>query len=169
MISVKELERLHQILIDKFGGAHGIRVGLLNMWLRTFFLVSTVCATQISWGQDTTCNRQEFAKIDFKKNSSKLTASGKDKLDSLVAIINTQPTCVVLVTSFSADFCDKCGALSWDRQNAVISHLLKKGIEEDRLTSNTQLTGNTDFVTLTFSSWPLINKSVAHPKSKQNN
>jgi hypothetical protein len=140
---------------------------MTNIWVRAFFVISAVCITPVLLGQDTTCRQQDFGKIDFKKNSSKLTTTGKYKLDSLVAIINSQPGCIVLTSSFSADFCDKCGALSWDRQNEIVSYLARKGVGENRLTSYTQLTGNTDFVTLTFSSWSVVNQLVNHPNLKQ--
>src|SRR5437667_12110969 len=91
-----------------------------KMRLRTFILVATIFASFTSRGQDTTCKDQDIGKVEFKKNSAKLTTIAKAKLDTLISVINGQLTWEVLATSYSADLCDKCGALSWDRQTAVI-------------------------------------------------
>ena len=120
-------------------------------------------------GQDTTCKNQELGKVEFKKNSAKLTTTARAKIRSMIAVINSQSTCEVLAAAYSADFCDKCGALSLDRQNAVINYLIKKGISENRVRSITVLEGNLDFLTLTLSSWPLTDQSAPHSNSKIKN
>ncbi len=115
-------------------------------------------------GQDTLCKQQDLGKIEFKKNSSKLTANAKLKLDSVSSMIKRQQTCDILVTCYSADYCDKCGVLSWDRQKAVIKYLIKNGIAEKKLKTLTVLEGSADFLTLTLSSWPLPDQPAQHPK-----
>jgi hypothetical protein len=139
------------------------------MWLRRFILISTIFASITSSGQDTTCQTRDLDKVEFKKNSAKLSANAKTKLDSLIVIINSQPICEVLATGYSADLCDKCGALSWERQNAVISYLMKKGVPGKRLRSYTRLEGNADFVALTFTSWPLTDHPPPHPNLRRKN
>jgi hypothetical protein len=138
------------------------------MRLRTFILIAAVFTSSTLMGQDTTCKDQELGKIEFKKNSAKLTVIAKAKLDSLIFVINSQLTCEVVATSYFADFCDKCGALSWNRQNTIISYLMKKGIAEKRLRSNT-LGGNANIVILTFASWPLPDSLAPHPNLRHKN
>jgi len=137
--------------------------------LRTSILILTVFSTSTLLGQDTTCRNQELGKVEFKKNSAKLTATAKVKLDSLITVINSQLTCEVLATSYSADLCDKCGALNWDRQNAVISYLIETGVTGKRLRSFTRLEGTVDFVTLTFTSFPLTDQTAPHPNLRRKN
>jgi hypothetical protein len=133
------------------------------------FLAILICGVLASMGQDTTCIPQDLGKIYFKKRSSKLTTQERNKLDTLISLINSRPECVVLTSSYSADLCKKCGALAWDRQNAIIRYLLRKGVDEYRLTSHSHLTGNADFVMLTFSNWTLINRLALHPGLKPTN
>ena len=139
------------------------------MWLRTSIFNIAILASLTLTGQDTICKGQDLGKVEFKRNSAKLTATAKAKLDSLIVVINSQITCEVLATSYSADLCDKCGALSWDRQSTVISYLMKKGVAAKRLRSFTRLEGNADFVTLTFTSWPLTDQLPPHPNLRRKN
>lgn len=134
-----------------------------------FILIMLVCHGVALLGQDTTCIPQDLGKVYFDSKSSKLSQHEKRKLDTLISLINSKPNCVVLASSYSADLCEKCDALSWDRQNVIMGYLLSKGIDEYRLTSHTHLTGNSDFVLLTLSNWTLINRLVAHPGLKQTN
>ena len=118
------------------------------MRLSAFILIVAFFASFISRGQDTTCKDKDLGKVEFERNSSILTAKARVKLDSLIVLIKSKPNCAVLAISSSADFCDKCGALSWDRQCAVINYLAKNGISKNRLISYARLEGNLDFVIL---------------------
>lgn len=126
-------------------------------------LISVLFAMQTVSGQDTSCNQTVLGKVWFKKNSYKLNNPAKNTLDSMVAIIQNRPNCTVAVSGSMADFCDKCGVLSWDRQKSVISYLMEKGVEEKRMSFFTELTGNTNYLTFTFSSDPPINNTIGHP------
>ncbi len=142
------------------------------MWQKSFLLIVTLIWDLSLLGQDTTCSNQELGKIEFKKGSSKLTANTKAKLDSLINILNSNTSCEILATSSFADFCDKCGALSWDRTKSVFDYLVHKGIKGDRLRSLSKLEGNLDFISLTFTSMPLTDQVPPHPNlrgKKQNN
>ena len=139
---------------------------LLQIRFKTLLLISLLSTTSVVSGQDTTCWDHELGKIEFKKNSAKLTLTAKAKLDSLIVVILNKHNCVVLTTSYSADLCDKCGVLSWDRQNTITNYLKRKGISENRLGSLTQLDGNLDYVILSFTTQPSTLQSAPHPNSK---
>lgn len=134
------------------------------MCLRAIIFLIAVLAGLNLPGQDTLCKNKDLGKVEFKKNSAKLTTSAKKKLNSLITVINSQSNCEVLATSYSADLCDKCSALSWERQNSVISYLMKHDVAAKRLRSFTRLGANEDFVTLTLTSWPL-SEEPPHPRA----
>lgn len=131
----------------------------------TFLIAILFCVT--SNGQDSLCLDHELGKIQFRKNSTTLTAAAKLKLDSLIVYINNQATCKVLITSQFKDFCDKCGVLSWNRTKAVIHYLIKKGIPEDRFRSNSSIGATIDHLTLKLTALPLTNHSSPRSNIKR--
>jgi hypothetical protein len=130
----------------------------------SIFLIAVLfCFT--STGQDSLCVDPESGKIEFKRNSATLTAAARLKLDSLIVYINNQITSEVLITSQLKDFCDKCGVLSWNRTNAVIHYLIKKGIPEERLRPYSWIGGAVDYITLKLTALPLTSPSSPHPNA----
>ncbi len=130
-----------------------------------FLIVILFCFT--SNAQDSLCIDHELGKIEFKRNRATLTDAAKLKLDSLIIYINNQVTCEVLITSQFKDFCDKCGALSWNRTKAVIHYLIKKGIPEDRFRSNSSIGATIDYVTLKLTALSLTNQSSPRSNIKR--
>ena len=142
------------------------------MWQKSFLLIATIILELSLLGQDTTCSNQELGTIEFKKGSSKLTANAKARLDSLINTLTSNKSCEILATSSSADLCDKCGALSWNRTESVFDYLVHKGISGDRLRSLSKLDGNLDFISLAFTSMHLTDQIPPHPNlrsKKQSN
>ena len=137
------------------------------MSTRLVFLISAVCIASTSMSQDTTCNSREFGRVGFKINSSTLTAVQRTKLDTLLTTIKSHPTCLIFARGYSADMCGKCGGMSLHRLKTVISYLMKKGVDANRILCDTELTGNTDFVTLAFMEGPLVNPSEPPPRLKR--
>ena len=120
------------------------------------------CCTALA--QDVSCNEKEIGKIYFKRNSSKLTIKSKKILDTIVSYLLREKTCQIVATSYSADLCDRCGVLSWDRLQAIFSYLAKKGIAKERLVGNSLLDGNFNFVNLRLSQ--TLDKKINHPNVK---
>jgi len=117
---------------------------------QAFILIAAFLASFASRGQDMTCNGGDLGKVEFERNSSKLTTIARRKLDSLIVRIKSQSNCQVLANSSSADLCDKCGALSWDRLNVIIGYCIQRGVAGKRLRSYARLKGNVDYVILRF-------------------
>jgi hypothetical protein len=138
-----------------------------RMYFRTFIFIASVFTTLTSSGQDTTCISKNLGKVQFKKNSAKLTVTAKSKLDSMVKIINGQTICDLLLVNHYPDLCDACGALAWDRQKSVIHYLIKKGVAEKRLRFVNYFEGNTDFIELTFTSKHSTKEPRSHPNLKR--
>ena len=136
--------------------------------MRYFILIILISSCSIVFSQQSKeCNDVELGNVEFNKKSAKLNSKAKKKLDSLVPLINQQPDCVVLATSSYADFCDKCGALSWDRAEAVLNYLAQKGVLKDRLRFTAKIEGNLNFVSLTISSWKVTDEAPPHPSQRK--
>jgi hypothetical protein len=140
------------------------------MYLRTFIFIASILASLASSAQDSTCISKNLGKVQFNKNSAKLTITAKAKLDSIVKIINVQTFCDVLLVDQYPDLCDACGALAWDRQKSVILYLIKNGVSEKRFRFVNYMGRNTDFIELTFTSiHSTTDQSSPHPNLKRKN
>lgn len=135
----------------------------LEMRQRSLLIIIGILTTLCLTAQDSLCDAQELGKIQFRKNSAKLTVSGKAGLDRLILTITKRPSCEVLITSYYPDFCDKCGALSWRRLNSVINYIIEKGVSERQLRTLSELAAGKDFVSFAFS--PGQQAMGYHPRS----
>jgi hypothetical protein len=91
--------------------------------------------------QDGPCIERGLGDVRFKNNSIRVTSQTKRTLDSLITVIQLHPECVVLVTGYFQDHCEKCGSNSFNRAQAVINYFSRKGIPNERLAYTIKMEG----------------------------
>jgi hypothetical protein len=109
------------------------------------------------------CKKLFIDKIYFNKNQKKLSGVEKGKLNNLIFELLKHPDCMVLATSYSADLCEKCAKLSWDRTELVLNYLKNRGIR-NTLKVTTRLESNANYITLDFE--PFSADESTHPNLK---
>jgi len=109
----------------------------------------------------------DLGSISFKAKSSKLTVNAKKQLDSLANFIkSTNDGCQLIATASYTDLCDRCGALAWDRTQAILYYLAKKGIDKDKMIGTSRLEGYTNFIKLSLAQ--MTERKQIYPNLRRN-
>jgi len=137
----------------------------LSSKLVILFLLLTSCLTSL--GQYSPCKEISLGSISFKPKSSKLTVNAKKQLDSLAKFINnSNNSCQLIATASYADRCDRCGGLAWDRTQAILSYLTKRGVANEKMAATSRLERNSNFIVLTLAQ--MTERNQLHPNFRRN-
>jgi len=133
------------------------------MQFRIWLTIFSLAAAPIVFAQSTDCSEIEIGKIFFRKNSSRLSKKSKEILETFVNHFKKTENCQMILTGNFADLCNKCGALNWDRIQAIQVYLVRKGMKKERVSAESFLEGNLNFVTIRIIAANLRN--IPHPYS----